>query len=748
MPETPHSAEPDDRIRHNWPFGSASGYHASSTAEGYPAHPPPATHGPQQERWHIPAAHAQHAYGSPGTARSNDGYSANNPPVREEWTEGYRGAYHEAPNQLARSQEYGVQDPYDRDMPNFEATLSHQNSNHRRGYSIEGHLQANPTLADYPSSGASVDRIQGASAAGASIPGQREGFGKLAQKMRSQPNLRNQMNSNAVPVFEMPGDVPAVPPMQQRNFQTRAPQSSQLHPIAQPFNLQTHENVPPPLHPSHMPNMQNPAHFAPPRPLHQPPYRNDHRDLTGSSQWSDPGPDSTQSTHQGAGYGPERGVQPREGSGSAQGLNQGATESSRQTANPDALPHHPLPVRPGLHGSSAVPQPAKPPPVRQYHTERSIVQANASPSANRRASQITYAEIDRLRGIVKANPADSKTQLILAKALVEAASVLANDNGRADHKTTLKNREKYILEAHKIVKKLANHGNAEALYYLADCYGQGKLGLAVDTKEAFTLYQSAAKAGHAGAAYRTAVCCEIGTEDGGGTRKDPLKAVQWYRRAAALGDTPAMYKMGIVLLNGLLGQGKNLGEALTWLKRAADRADEDNPHALHELGLIYSAPAGNERIIKDDAYALQLFTQSAELGYKFSQFRLGEIYEHGLFGCPVDPHSSIAWYSRAAAQGEHQSELALSGWYLTGSSGILEQSDTEAYLWARKAACARPPLPKAMYAMGYFTEIGIGCPRSFDEAKRWYERAACESPQSEFSRRLVLLTLRVLAFTD
>ena len=81
-------------------------------------------------------------------------------------------------------------------------------------------------------------------------------------------------------------------------------------------------------------------------------------------------------------------------------------------------------------------------------------------------------------------------------------------------------------------------------------------------------------------------------------------------------------------------------------------------------------------------------------------------------------------YTQAAAQEEHQSELALSGWYLTGSQGILDQSDTEAYLWARKAASAEPPLAKALFAMGYFTEVGIGCPHSLEEAKRWYGRAA------------------------
>ena len=92
--------------------------------------------------------------------------------------------------------------------------------------------------------------------------------------------------------------------------------------------------------------------------------------------------------------------------------------------------------------------------------------------------------------------------------------------------------------------------------------------------------------------------------------------------------------------------------------------------------------------------------------------------------CPVDPRQSIAWYSKAAVQEEHQSELALSGWYLTGSEGVLQQSDTEAYLWARKAAQAG--LAKAEYAMGYFTEVGIGAPANLEDAKRWYWRAACE----------------------
>ncbi|KAL2844972.1 hypothetical protein BJY01DRAFT_184332 [Aspergillus pseudoustus] len=392
--------------------------------------------------------------------------------------------------------------------------------------------------------------------------------------------------------------------------------------------------------------------------------------------------------------------------------------------NPDALPHHPAPFRPG-HDSGS-----KPAPVRQYTSPTSSQQAPPppqgpldAPDAPAAPAPVTHAELERLQLQARGNPSDQKTQLLLAQKYLEASIVLV-DASRLDPKSKSKAREKYINDAYKIIKKLVSSGYPEAQFYLADCYGSGLLGLQNDPKEAFALYQSAAKQGHAQAAYRVAVCCEIGQEDGGGTKRDPFKAVQWYKRAASLGDPPAMYKMGMILLKGLLGQARNPREGISWLKRAAERADESNPHALHELALLYASATDNDVVIRDESYASQLFHQAAELGYKFSQFRLGMAYEYGLMGCPVDSRQSIMLYSAAAAQGEHQSELALSGWYLTGAEGILQQSDTEAYLWARKAAASG--LAKAEYAMGYFTETGIGATANLDDAKRWYWRAAAQ----------------------
>ena len=625
------------------------------------------------------------------------------------------------------------------DMPDFDA-IPDNNNKHRRGDSIEDHLSPAATPA-YGNAQAGF-AFQESHVAG-------HDFQQQASRSRSQPDLHDQYASN---VHEMAGDIPSIPPLPRANTGFAGPAGLPSGPRgrAPPTRGMSVDDVQRGQG-SNAFTQERPANFDPRYGRQPPPV---HRAYSDDSAYSEPPLHSMRNNSSPVVRGPPMprpetaapapgGRRPSDPLGRRPGTAQAQT-------NPDALPAHPAPVRPGLAQQSYSQQPqyqqpppqvqrpnsatqsARPPPIRQYNSEPGRPSLESQPTAARRQSlaphPVTFDELNRLRNTFKSNPSDIASGMLLSKKLVEASSVLADEGGTADIRTKNKNREKFVLEAHKIIKKLVNGGSPDAMFYLADCYGQGLLGLQVDTKEAFALYQSAAKGGHPASAYRTAVCCEMGHEEGGGTKRDPLKAVQWYRRAAALGDTPALYKMGMILLKGLLGQQKNFGEAINMLKRAADRADRDNPHALHELALIYEAQTGNERIIRDEAYALQLFHQAADLGYKFSQFRLGQAYEYGLLGCQIDARTSIAWYTKAAAQEEHQSELALSGWYLTGTSGILEQSDTEAYLWARKAACAEPPLPKALFAMGYFTEVGIGCPRSLDEAKRWYGRAAgkCE----------------------
>jgi TPR repeat protein len=249
--------------------------------------------------------------------------------------------------------------------------------------------------------------------------------------------------------------------------------------------------------------------------------------------------------------------------------------------NPDALPEHPAPVRPGLMQNqgmtqSPVPQPYPqpgPPPRAPTMPQQAMNAPQAGPIP------VTMDELARLRSIVNNNPNDQTTQMTLAEKLVEASTLLPN----SDQKSRDKARRKLLDEASRLLKRLIGYGSADAMFFMADCHGKGLFTPGPDFKEAFNMYQQAAKQNHAQAAYRLAVCCELGQDEGGGTRRDPIKAIQWYRRAATLGDTPAMYKIGVILLKGLLGQSRNPREAMQWLQKAAERADVDNPHAVHEL---------------------------------------------------------------------------------------------------------------------------------------------------------------------
>ncbi|GAA5868392.1 hypothetical protein JCM8547_002177 [Rhodosporidiobolus lusitaniae] len=374
---------------------------------------------------------------------------------------------------------------------------------------------------------------------------------------------------------------------------------------------------------------------------------------------------------------------------------------------------------------------------------------------------ITKASVDEYRQRIKADP-DPEAQFNFAKYLIEAAKKI-NSSSSGDEKGAKKYRDALLAESLKLIKRLATQGSglgkpayADAQFFLANCLGNGSLGLQIDHEKAYNLYVQASKQNHSAATYRTAVCNELGA----GTRRDHARAVLFYRKASALGDTAGMYKLGMILLHGLLGQQRNPKEALAWLKRAASQADEDNPHALHELGLLYEKPpalvssttaslgakaaaqlqqqhlqAGGPPptiVPFDPVQAREYFTQAAQLGYPPSQFKLGACYEFGTLTCPVDPRRSIAWYTRAAERGDSGAELALSGWYLTGSEGVLKQSDSEAYLWARRAA--NKGLAKAEYAVGYYSEVGIGAKADLEEAKRWYMRSAAQGNKRAMQR--------------
>ncbi|KAK4190546.1 hypothetical protein QBC35DRAFT_72750 [Podospora australis] len=274
-----------------------------------------------------------------------------------------------------------------------------------------------------------------------------------------------------------------------------------------------------------------------------------------------------------------------------------------------------------------------------------------------------------------------------------------------------------VREARAILQKLSNNGYPFAQYYLADGYASGLFSKGKeDYNSAFPLFVLAAKHGHAESAYRTALCYEFGW----GCRKDPAKAVQFLRTAASKRHPGAMTRLGKACLSGDLGE-KRYREGIKWLKLASEAADNIYNAAPYHLGCLYETGYGDD-VFLDENYAAELFTQAADLGHPEANFRMGDAYEHGKLNCPKDPALSVHFYTGAAERGHAAAMMGLCAWYMVGAEPVLEKDEEEAYEWARRSA--ELGHVKAQYAVGYFTEMGIGCRRDILEANVWYVKAA------------------------
>ena len=239
-----------------------------------------------------------------------------------------------------------------------------------------------------------------------------------------------------------------------------------------------------------------------------------------------------------------------------------------------------------------------------------------------------------------------------------------------------------LREARQILQKLSDRSYPYAQYYLGDGYASGLFNKGIeDNDRAFPLFVAASKHGHAEAGYRAALCYEFGW----GSRKDPQKAVQFYRQSASKNHPGAMSRLGKACLTGDMGLGNRYREGVKWLKRAAESADSQYNSAPYELGLLHETGFGDD-IFKDEAYAAQLFTQSADLGHVEANYRLGDSYEHGTLSCPKDPALSVHFYTGAAQRGHPLAMMALCAWYMVGAEPVLDKDENEAYEWARNAA--------------------------------------------------------------
>lgn len=277
----------------------------------------------------------------------------------------------------------------------------------------------------------------------------------------------------------------------------------------------------------------------------------------------------------------------------------------------------------------------------------------------------------------------------------------------------------FLKESKHYLKKLSVKGYTDAQYLLADSYSSGVFGK-VENKEAFSLFQTAAKHGHVESAYRTAHCYEEGI----GTTSDSRKALNFLKFAASRNHPSAMFKLGLYSFYGKMGLPTDVNtkqNGIKWLSRAAARATELTAAAPYELAKIYEV-GFLDILIPDEKYAMELYIEAAALGHVPSATLLGQIYETGNDTVPQDVSLSVHYYTKAALRGDPVAMLGLCAWYLLGAEPAFAKDENEAFQWAHKAAVAG--YGKAQFTLGYFYEHGKGCVIDENSAWKWYERAA------------------------
>ncbi|EJS44628.1 skt5p [Saccharomyces arboricola H-6] len=311
-------------------------------------------------------------------------------------------------------------------------------------------------------------------------------------------------------------------------------------------------------------------------------------------------------------------------------------------------------------------------------------------------------------------------QYMLQTALtIESSNALVSNGEKEGNISQSDLKTQFLKEAQSYLKKLSIKGYSDAQYLLGDGYSSGAFGK-VENKEAFALFQAAAKHGHIESAYRASHCLEEGL----GTTRDSRKSINFLKFAASRNHPSAMYKLGLYSFYGRMGLSTDVNTKLNgvkWLSRAAARANELTSAAPYELAKIYHE-GFLDVVIPDEKYAMELYIQAASLGHVPSATLLAQIYETGNDTVGQDTSLSVHYYTQAALKGDPVAMLGLCAWYLLGAEPAFDKDENEAFQWALRAANAG--LPKAQFTLGYFYEHGKGCSRNIEYAWKWYEKAA------------------------
>lgn len=300
-----------------------------------------------------------------------------------------------------------------------------------------------------------------------------------------------------------------------------------------------------------------------------------------------------------------------------------------------------------------------------------------------------------------------------------------------------------------------NPGGMNGLGYV-NLYG---LGVEQDMERATYWFNAAAEQGNVEAYYNLGALYISGT---GVKTREYTRALKYFTLAVKKGHLLAMHKLAQMNLHGI-GTAKTCDGAVQLFKYIAERSKP-------AIELISAAKSAHRD--RDPETALHLYLVAAELGCEIAQnnaawlldngFSLnlaepkeGEEEEapgmimqvlEGVFGPSI--HSlgqvtgskdALRLFILSAEQGNNEARVKIGDYYYYAVGGVDAPDYQQAAHHYRVASDAHNT--QAMFNLGYMHEYGIGLPRDFHLAKRFYDRADDTSNEAHIPVNLALAQL-------
>ena len=244
--------------------------------------------------------------------------------------------------------------------------------------------------------------------------------------------------------------------------------------------------------------------------------------------------------------------------------------------------------------------------------------------------------------------------------------------------------------------KQARPRDPRLAFVLGSLYAAGQ-GVEGNPARAAEFFRQAAEVGLPAAQYNLGLAYLTG----GGVERNPREARNWWEKAALQGYLPAQRNLATLLWKGE-GLPRDQAEALRWFREAALGGSPEAAAFLDSLlqpMVLAPEPAAGDGAAevaltpfqrgqaafarKDYEGAYRIWLPLAEAGDADAQYAIGHLHQLGL-GVEPDPSRAIAWYEKAAAQGQVWAQFSLGRFYLEGEG--VERNEGLGLYWIQTAA--------------------------------------------------------------